>query len=54
MARAGAWLVWVSLMAEIVLSRLELRVVAVGWLLWVLLVVGGVLFSSVLCMCVVG
>ena len=32
-AGAVAWLVSVSLMAEIVLFRLGLRVVAVGWLL---------------------
>ena len=38
----------------VVLVEVELRVVAVGWLLWVLVVVGGVLFSSVLCMCVMG
>jgi hypothetical protein len=36
------------------LLEVELIVVAVGWLLWVLLVVGGVLFNSVLGMGVVG
>ena len=33
LAGAVAWLMWVSLMAEVVLFRLGLRVVAVGWLL---------------------
>ena len=33
MAGAVAWLVWVSLVVEVVLFRLGFRVVAVGWLL---------------------
>ena len=33
LAGAVAWLVWMSLMVEVVLFRLGLRVVAVGWLL---------------------
>jgi len=42
LAGAVAWLVWVSLMAEVVLFRLWLRVVTVGWLLWVAPWVGDV------------
>ena len=42
LAGAVAWLVWVSLMAEVVLFRLGLRVVTVGWLLWVASWVGDV------------
>ena len=42
LAGAVAWLVWVSLMAEVVLFRLWLRVVSVGWLLWVAPWVGDV------------
>ena len=33
LAGAVAWLVWVSLVVEVVLFRLGFRVVAVGWLL---------------------
>ena len=44
---AVAWRVWLSLMAEVVLFRLWLRVVAVGWLLWVASWVGDVWFKLV-------
>ena len=44
----GCW--WVSGW----LFKVELIVVAVGWLLWVSLVVGGVLFNLVLFVGVVG
>ena len=43
-----AWLV------NDVLSKLELRLVAVGWKLWVSLMVRGMLFHSVLRLVVVG
>jgi hypothetical protein len=42
------------LMVDLVEFRVRLILVAVVWLLRVSLVVGGVLFSLVLCMCVVG
>ena len=42
------------MMADVVMFRVRLILVAVVWLMWVSLVVGGVLFSLVLCMCVVG
>ena len=45
LAGAVVWLVWVSLVAEVVLFRLGLRVVAVGWLLWVSLWVNDVLLG---------
>ena len=41
-------------MADVVMFRVRLILVAVVWLLWVSLVAGGVLFSLILCMCVVG
>ena len=34
LAEAVAWMVCVSSMAEVVLLRLRLRVMVVGWLLW--------------------
>ena len=45
---------WVTLVVGFVLFGVERIVLAVVWLLWVSLVVGGGLCSSVLCMCVVG
>ena len=41
-------------MVSDVLFKLELRLVAVGWQLWVSLMVKGMLFSSVLSVVVVG
>jgi hypothetical protein len=43
--------VWVSLVVIDVLFSRELRYVAVGWLVWVSLLVGGMLLKSV---CIVG
>jgi hypothetical protein len=45
LAGVVVWLVWVSLMAEVVLFRLGLRVVAVGWLSWVASWMGDVWLS---------
>ena len=42
---ADGWLLLVSLMADDVLFKLELRSVAVGWQLWIALVDGVVLFG---------
>ena len=45
---------WVSWLVNDVLFRLELRLVAVGWQLWVTLMVKGMPFHSVLSVVVVG
>ena len=41
-------------MASVVLFRVKLVLLAVGWLLWVSLVVGGVMFNAVFIVGVVG
>ena len=45
---------WVSLVVVDVLFSGELKCVAGGWLVWVSLLVGGVLFKSVCILGVVG
>ena len=42
------------MVADVVMFRVRLILVVVGWLLWVSLVVGGALFNSVFIVVVVG
>ena len=42
---ADGWLLWDSVMINVVLFMLVVRSVAVGWQLWIALLVGGVLFK---------
>ena len=42
---ADGWLLWVSVMVNVVLFKLVIRAVAMGWQLWISLMVGVVLLG---------